>query len=82
VGWGNNQKFKIERIYIMKNYMKLEINIQIIKRKRAKVFKYPIPAVELVNAYKELVSKNVLPRKPDAFLLAMEDLAISNFLAQ
>jgi hypothetical protein len=64
----------------MKNYMKEEINIRIIKRKRAKVFKYPIPTEMLVSAYKELTSKNILPRRPDAFLLAMEDLAISNFL--
>jgi len=57
-------------------YMKKELILLVIKRNRARKLKFPIPVADLSAAYDELVSKKLYQRRPDAFCLAVESMAL------
>jgi hypothetical protein len=56
--------------------MKKEIILLVIKRNRSRRSKFSIPTTDLSAAYNELVSQKLYQRRPDAFCLAVEDMAL------
>ena len=57
-------------------YMKKELILLVIKRNRARKLKFPIPASELSAAYDAVVEQRLYQRRPDAFCLAVESMAL------
>ena len=57
-------------------YMKKDLILLVIKRNRSRRSKFPIPTTDLSAAYNELVSQKLYQRRPDAFCLAVEDMAL------